>query len=244
MAAAAGAGPTSKPGPKEGESMQNYLYERVADSMLRQLKQQIRADPDLDPELRDLILDPNNTYSAKALSVGMTPRRDHHESWNKSPMLDTLISGVLDNIPADYRGRAEKRPKFEKNLNEVIRKNLMSETLRNGVLETLSRDPIVRGFARGSQFKHKYAPPAVAPSTYPSPEYAAGAPPSAAPEIDLEQVFNQILAESGVPIVAYGLPNRGYEETAGVNPPKLGGRKTKKMKRTRRRKRRLTSRRV
>lgn len=228
-AAAAGAGPA--------ESLENHLYERVADGMMIQLRDRIRADPDLDPELRQLITDTNNGYAALALNVAMRPKKDHDVSWRESPMLNNLLRSVFLNIDPNHPGLAEKRPKFEENLTAVFKKNLTSEALRNGVLEALSRDPTVRGFARGSKFEHKYAPPAVAPSTFPSPEYAAGAPPSAAPDIDLEKVVDQVLADNGIPKGAQGIPNRGYEKTAG----KFGkGRKTRR----RRRKRRLTSRRA
>lgn len=231
-AAAAGAGPA--------ESLENHLYERVADGMMIQLRDRIRADPDLDPELRQLITDTNNGYAALALNVAMRPKKDHDVSWRESPMLNNLLRSVFLNIDPNHPGLAEKRPKFEENLTAVFKKNLTSEALRNGVLEALSRDPTVRGFARGSKFEHKYAPPAVAPSTFPSPEYAAGAPPSAAPDIDLEKVVDQVLADNGIPKGAQGIPNRGYERTAGQFGK--ARRRTKKSKRTRRR--RLTSRRA
>ena len=214
------------------ESLQNYLYEQVADGMMVYLRDQIRADPDLDPELRRLISDTNYTYAARVVSVAMDRREGRGRIWDRSPMLENLISSTLAQIPEDYPGLAEKRPRFEKELHEAFQRQLTSETLRNGVLQALSRNPAIRGFARGSKFEHKYAPPAVAPSTFPSPEYAAGAPPPAAPNIDLEQVVDQVLADA-TPKAAYGQPNRGYEKTAGQFGK--ARRRTKKVKRTRRR---------
>jgi len=214
------------------ESLQNYLYEQVADGMMVYLRNQIRADPDLDPELRRLISDVDNSYAARVVDIAMRPKKDHDPAWNQSPMLENMILSIFRNIPQDYPGLAEKRPRFEKELHEAFQRQLTSETLRNGVLQALSRNPAIRGFARGSKFEHKYAPPAVAPSTFPSPEYAAGAPPPAAPDIDLEQVVDQVLADA-TPKAAYGQPNRGYEKTAGQFGK--ARRRTKKVKRTRRR---------
>ena len=215
----------------------NGLYEQVADHMRAFVRDSVINHPKLIPELKRLIEDPDNTWAARAFLIGMRPQNAHDPSWNQRPMLDTLVKTVLDNIPPEQcPGLAQKRPGFEENLQDVFKDVLTYDTLAKGILST---HPLVRGFARGSKFEHKYAPPGEAPTPFSSPEYAPGVPPAPAVDPELETVVDQLLSDIGIPKGAMGVPNRGYEKVAR----QFGqGRRTKKYKK-RTRRRRSTSRR-
>lgn len=219
----------------------NDLYEQVADRMREFVRDSVINHPKLDPKLKALIENPDNTYAARAFFVGLRPQNVHHASWNEHPMLDKLLESVLLNIPSDYPGRAEKLPKFEANLRDVFKDILTYDTLRKGiVLESLRRNPDMVAVARSVQFKHKYASPS-APTPYPSPEFAAGAD-EPAPQVDpeLDKVIDQLISDLGIPKGAAFPQNKGAQNV--IEQGFRGGRRTKKYKK-RTRRRRSTSRR-
>jgi hypothetical protein len=219
----------------------NKLYEEVSDHMRRFVRDNVRRHPKLIPELKTLFEDPNNTWVARAFSIGMRPRRDHHPSFEVSPILDTVVDTALANIPLEYPDREAKVKLFRENLKEIFADVLTYDTLRKGVLESFGRNPDMVAFAKSSQFKNKYAAPS-APTPYPSPAFAAGAG-EPAPQVDpqLGKVVDQLISDMGIPKGAAFPQNKGAQKV--IEKGFQGGRRTKKLKRRRAHKRRSTSRR-